>query len=162
MTKVCDVWIERGYRRNRTEIVEPKLMWREIMQPNLHDRRKLGFSTVNPYRVSLFALRRIFQVMPGADGGWEEITKNHPHQDKQVAATKSKPMANPNSVLLVRSSLGDDYVFEAACPEERDMIVHLWKMTTARLVSHAVSGNGEAMIKEYFNEEFIAGGIEGL
>ena len=68
-------------------------------------------------------------------------------------------MAKPNSLLLVRSSLAEDYLFEASCPEERDVIVHLLKMSTARLVSHAVSGNGDAMIKEYFNEEFVTGGM---
>ena len=54
--------------------------------------------------------------------------------------------------LVVRSSLGEDTIFEASCAEECHHIVHVWKMACARLVSHAVSGNGELMISEYFNE----------
>lgn len=69
------------------------------------------------------------------------------------------PMAKPNCLLIVRSSLGEDYMFEASCPEERDHIIHLLKMVTARLVSHAVVGNGDLMIHEYFNEELISGGM---
>ena len=68
-------------------------------------------------------------------------------------------MAKPDCLLVVRSSLGEDYIFEASCREERDHIVHLWKMATARLVSHAVVGNGDLMIREFFNEGFVEGGI---
>ena len=128
-------------------------MWRELSQPK--EKRQLGDSTIRPYRVSLFALRRIFQAANGAEA-WGEITKyRHP----QKPALAAPIFAKPNSLLLVRTSLGSDYVFEASCSEERDTIVHLWKMTTARLVSHAVSGNGDLMIKEFFNEEFISGGM---
>lgn len=126
-------------------------MWREISLPNSH--HQLGSSTIKPYRVSLFALRRIFQVAHGD----EDIIRP---RGKTLAKSSSTPtsMAKPNSLLLVRSSLAEDYLFEASCPEERDVIVHLLKMSTARLVSHAVSGNGDLMIKEYFNEEFVSGG----
>ncbi|KAL7554985.1 hypothetical protein ACHAWF_018630 [Thalassiosira exigua] len=152
--RMCEVWIERGYRRNRTEIVEPKLMWRELSQPNLHDKRQLGGSTIRPYRVSLFAVRRIFQV--GTGGRAEKIhVGGHPH--KREASLP--PMSKPDCLILVRSSLGEDYIFEASCPEERDHIAHLWKMATARLVSHAVVGNGDLMIEEFFHECFVAGGV---
>jgi hypothetical protein len=67
-------------------------------------------------------------------------------------------VTNPNSLLLIRSSLREDYIFEASCAEERDHIVHLLKIATARLVSHAVAGNGDLMIKEYFNEGNELGG----
>lgn len=127
-------------------------MWSEL---NLRGKHQLGGSAVRPYRVSLFALRRIFQVSNGPQG-WQQIQVDR-HPQKQAAL--APPMAKPNSLLLVRSSLGQDYVFEASCPEERDRIVHLWKITTARLVSHAVVGNGDLMIKEYFNEEFVSGGM---
>lgn len=158
----CEVWIERGYRRNHTEIVEPKFMWREVAQPNLQAKRRLSGSTIQPYRVSLFSIRRILRVTDGAEGSWEEMHMSHLHPQKQDmthSLPKTKPMAKPNSLILLRSSIGEDFVFEASCPEERDLIVHLWKMTTARLVSHAVSSNGEAMVKEYFNEDYISGGI---
>lgn len=124
-------------------------MWRELSQPNLHRKRQLGGSTIRPYRVSLFAIRRIFQVTNGAEG-WEEMNAGSRHQPTQASFA---PMVKQNCLLLVRSSLGEDYVFEASCPEERDHIVHLWKMVTARLVSHAVAGNGDLMIREFFNEE---------
>eukprot|EP00585_Thalassiosira_rotula_P017094 CAMPEP_0196192726 /NCGR_PEP_ID=MMETSP0911-20130528/49166_1 /TAXON_ID=49265 /ORGANISM="Thalassiosira rotula, Strain GSO102" /LENGTH=157 /DNA_ID=CAMNT_0041464929 /DNA_START=597 /DNA_END=1070 /DNA_ORIENTATION=- len=145
---MCDLWIERGYRHSRTEIVEPKLMW---SQPNLHEKRRMGGSTIRPYRVSLFAVRRIFQVDTCED--WEKMNKG-----SQMKAPPM-PIAKPNCLLVVRSSIGADYLFEASCPEERDHIVHLLKMTTARLVSHAVVGNGDTMVREFFNEDFVAGGV---
>ena len=141
---VCDLWIERGYRRNRTEIVEPKLMW---SQQNLNEKRQLGGSTIRPYRVSLFAIRRICQVATG-----EDLVKMNTGNQMQASLT---PMAKPNCLLVVRSSLGEDYLFEASCSQERDHIVHLIKMATARLVSHAVVGNSDLMIQEFFNEESV-------
>ena len=146
-TKLCDVWIERAYRYNSTEIVEPKLMWRELSQPKLREQRLLGGTTIHPYRVSLFALRRILPVSNGSRVG--EIVQ---HSQKQVSLVA---VTNPNSLFLIRSSLREDYMFEASCAEERDHIVHLLKLATARLVSHAVTGNGDLMIKEYFNEGYF-------
>ena len=164
---MCDAWIERGYRRNRTEIVEPKLMWRELSQPNLSERRQLGGSTIRPYRVSLFAVRRIFQV-GNSEEDWERMNAADSKMTQQQTGDKNviktslsslPPMAKLDCLLVVRSSLGEDYIFEASCREERDHIVHLWKMATARLVSHAVVGNGDLMIREFFNEGFVEGGI---
>mmetsp|Transcript_21387 Transcript_21387/g.38309 ORF Transcript_21387/g.38309 Transcript_21387/m.38309 type:complete len:161 (-) Transcript_21387:68-550(-) len=147
---MCDLWIERGCRHSRTEIVEPKLMW---SQTKLRDSRKLAGSTIRPYRVSLFAVRRIFQVDTCED--WEKMNEG--------SQMKAPPMliAKPNCLLVVRSSLGADYLFEASCPQERDHIVHLLKVVTARLVSHAVVGNGDLMVEEFFNEEYVAGGLDG-
>lgn len=151
--KACEVWIERGYRRNHTEIVEPKLMWRELSQPGLQ-QGVLTDSTMNPYRASLFAIRRIVPVADGDD--WQRMCF-----DDQTPCQMNawKPMAKPNCLIAVRSSVGQDYLFEASCPEERDRIVHLWKMTTARLVSHAVAGNICMMMEEFFNEAAISGGV---
>lgn len=146
-SKLCDVWIERGYRRNRTEIVEPKLMWRELSQPFLKEKRQLETSTIYPYQVNLFAVRRILQITNVSDG--EEVDMDR-HPQKHVL-----PLTKPNSLLLIRSSLDDDYIFEASCLAERDHIVHLLKLATARLVSHAVAGNSDLLIKEYFNNEQI-------
>ena len=153
--QLCEVWIERGYRRNRTEIVEPKLMWRKLSQPDLREKRQLAGSTIRPYRVSLFAIRRIFQFANGGVGR-EEMHLCSSHTQKQML---SSPLAKQNCLLLVRSSLGEDYVFEASCPEERDHVVHLLKITTARLVSHAAVGNGNGMVHEYFNEDYTEGGL---
>ena len=148
-TKLCDVWIERAYRYNSTEIVEPKLMWRELSQPKLREQRLLGGTTTHPYRVSLFALRRILTVANGSSVG-----ESAQHSQKQLSGA----VTNPNSLFLIRSSLREDYMFEASCAEERDHIVHLLKLATARLVSHAVSENGDLMIKEYFNEGYLLEG----
>ncbi len=65
-------------------------------------------------------------------------------------------LTNPNSLLLIRSSLQEDYIFEASSAEERDHIVHLLKMATARLVSHAMEKNGDLMIEEYFHEGYLS------
>ena len=151
--KACEVWIERGYCRNRNEFVEPKLMWRELTQPGLK-QGTLTESTMNPYRVSLFALRRIVPIIDGDD--WMRMSFDG---QRPSHLNDWKLMAKPNCLIAVRSSVGNDFLFEASCPEERDRIVHLWKMTTARLVSHAVVGNTEMMMKEYFNEAAIQGGL---
>lgn len=145
--KLCDVWIERGYRRNRTEIVEPKLMWRELPQPCLDDRRQLEVFTNTPHRVNLFSVRRILQIGNVSDG---EVIDMDRHPQKHVL-----PFTKPNSLLLIRSSLEEDFIFEASCLAERDHIVHLLKITTARLVSHAVAGNGDLLLKEFFNDEHV-------
>jgi hypothetical protein len=151
--KACEVWIERGYRRNHTEIVEPKLMWRELSQPGLQ-QGILTDSTINPYRASLFAIRRIIPVADGYD--WQRMSFD---DQRPCQMNAWKPMAKPHCLIAVRSSVGQDFLFEASCPEERDRIVHLWKMTTARLVSHAVTGNIQMMMQEFFNETAIEGGI---
>ena len=151
--KACEVWIERGYCRNRNEMVEPKLMWRELTQPGLKEGM-LTESTLNPYRASLFALRKIVPVVDGDD--WQRMS----FDGKKPCNTNAwKPMVKPNCLIAVRSSLGQDYLFEASCPEERDRIIHLWKMATARLVSHAVAGNIDMMMQEFFNEAAIRGGL---
>jgi len=123
-----ELWIERGYRRNRTEIVEPKLMWRDLYQPDLFNKRKLGGSALSPYRLSLFAIRRVAHVKDG--DGWDRLKMSVP-----------RPLlTDMNRLLVVRSSLGDDFIFESSCAEESVGIVHALKTVTARLVSHAVVG----------------------
>lgn len=77
IAKLCDVWIERGYRRNRTEIVEPKLMWRELPQPSVNDRRQLDIFTDTPHQVNLFSVRRILQIENVSDGEVIDIDR-HP------------------------------------------------------------------------------------
>ncbi|KAL7472504.1 hypothetical protein ACHAXS_012878 [Conticribra weissflogii] len=164
--KLCDVWIERGFRRNRNEIVEPKLMWSEVTQPHLQKTRYLGESTARPYRVSLLAVRRIVCVSIEGNQVSGPVTHNVNNTQQLMNPFPSGPRrplvptsAKPDCLILLRSSLGDDYFFEASCKEERDRIVHLWKMTTARLVSHAVVGDGEKMIEEFFNESRVSGGL---
>ena len=152
-SKACEVWIERGYFRNRGEIVEPKLMWRELTQSGLQ-QGILGGSTMNPYRISLFALRRIVPIIDGND--WQRKSFD---DQKSYQVNAWKPMVKPNCLIAVRSSVGQDYLFEASCQEERDRIIHLWKMTTARLVSHAMVGNSDMMMREFFNETVIQGGL---
>ncbi len=153
--RACEVWIERAYFRNHNEVVEPTLMWRELTQPGLKPGQgMLTESTLNPYRVSLFALRRIVPVADGDE--WQRMSFNG-QKPRDVNAWK--PMAKPNCLIAVRSSVGQEYLFEASCPEERDRIIHLWKMTTARLVSHSVMGNSAMMMREFFNEGAIKGGL---
>ncbi|KAL7483611.1 hypothetical protein ACHAW6_009259 [Cyclotella cf. meneghiniana] len=135
-TKLCNVWIERGYRRNHNQAVEPRLMWREV-RPALHDAASAHPSRYSvelnrPYSLSLLAIRRI--VAPDGIESCPPV------------------FAKPDCMLIVRSSLARDYYFEASGAEERDRTIHLWKMTTARLVSFAVMGNSESMAKEFFNE----------
>ena len=125
-SKTCNVWIERGYRRNVNQAVEPRLMWREVT--SAHSQ----FSDVRPFSLSLMAIRRIVPL-------------------EQMESCPSA-FVKPNCVLVVRSSVGKDFYFEASSCEERDRTIHLWKMVTARLVSYAVTQNSERMMNEFFNE----------
>lgn len=146
--KIVELWIERGYRRNRTEIVDPKLMWRDLHQPDLFNKRKLTGSALCPYRLSLFAIRRVTQVKN--EDGWDKLNMSLP----------CPLLTDLNRLLVVRSSLGDDFIFEASCAEESLRIVNSLKMVTARLVSHAVVGHGELMVNEFFNEAYVKGGVQ--
>jgi hypothetical protein len=101
-------------------------MWREVT--SAHSQ----FLDVRPFSLSLLAIRRIVP----------------PEQTDSCPFAFSKP----NCMLVVRSSVGKDYYFEASSYEERDRTIHLWKMVTARLVSYAVTQNSEGMMNEFFNE----------
>ncbi len=122
-------------------------MWRELPQPSMNDRRQLDIFTDPPHQVNLFSVRRILQIKNVFDG---EVIDMDCHPQKHVL-----PCTKPNSLLLIRSSLNEDFIFEASCLAERDHIVHLLKIATARLVSHAVAGNGDLLLKEFFNDEHV-------
>lgn len=124
--KPCNVWIERGYRRNVNQAVEPRLMWREAKVHTTYTELM-----ERPNSLSLLAIRRI---VPG----------------EQVA--ESFIFTKANCMIIVKSSLGKDYWFEAASTSARDEVLHLWKMTTARLVSYAATQNTDQMVEEFFNE----------
>lgn len=141
-------------------------MWSEVTPPHLQKSHFLGESNARPYRVSLLAVRRIVCVSIDESlvgGSITESTSNSQQRINSFPMGLRRPLiptsAKPDCLILLRSSLGDDYFFEASCKEERDRIVHLWKMTTARLVSHAVVGDGERMIEEFFNESRVSGGL---
>ncbi|EJK73935.1 hypothetical protein THAOC_04419 [Thalassiosira oceanica] len=126
--KIVELWIERGYRRNRTEIVEPQLMWSNLYQPDLFNKRKLTGSALCPYRLSLFAIRRVTQIED--IDSWDRLKMSVP-----------RPLSTDlNQLLVVRSRLGDDFIFEASCAEESLHIVNSLKIVSARLMSHAVVG----------------------
>lgn len=122
-------------------------MWREIPQPIVKDSRQLELFSHTPFKVNLFSVRRILQLDNVSDG---EVIDMDRHPQKHIL-----PFTKPNSLLLIRSSLDEDFIFEASCLAERDYIVHLMKIATARLVSHAVAGNGDMLLKEFFNDEHV-------
>ena len=84
-----------------------------------------------PNSISLLAIRRI---VPG-----EQVAES-------FIFTKSHCM------IVVKTSVGKDYYFEAFTSTERDNILPLWKITTARLVSYAATESTEQMMTEFFNE----------
>jgi hypothetical protein len=101
-------------------------MWRETK-----DHTSYAELMERPNSLNLLAIRRI---VPG----------------EQVA--ESFIFTRSNCMVIVKSSLGKDYCFEASSTVERDQIIHLWKMTTARLVSYAATQNTDQMVEEFFNE----------
>lgn len=101
-------------------------MWREVKAHTTYTELM-----ERPNSLSLLAIRRI---IPG-----EQVAES-------FIFTKSSCM------IVVKSSLGKDYWFEASSATERDHISHLWKMTTARLVAYAATQSTEQMVNEFFNE----------
>lgn len=108
------------------QAVEPRLMWREAKAHTTYTELM-----ERPNSLSLLAIRRI---VPG----------------EQVA--ESFIFTKANCMIIVKSSLGKDYCFEATSTFVRDEVIHSWKITTARLVSYAATQNTEQMIEEFFNE----------
>lgn len=104
-------------------------MWKEIKSS--HNTNYTELIEQRPNSLSLLAIRRI---MPGE------------------LVAESFIFSKSNHMIVVKSSLGRDYYFEASYSAERDHILHLWKMTTARLVSYAATQSTEQMMQEFFNE----------
>lgn len=130
-SRTVQVWFERGNRIHHSDIVEPKLMWRDAYHPELSSSRRLNTSTLNgPHQVCLLSICRVLDA------------KNL-DRDKYPFAMKS-------CSFLIKTSDDEEYLFEAESQNKRDELVHSWKLVIARLASIAVVGDGEGMVGEFF------------
>lgn len=130
-SRTVQVWFERGNRVHQSEIVEPKLMWRDAYHPELSSYRRLNESTVNgPHQVCLLSISRVLAL-------------------NNIDRTKY-PFAKKVCSFMIKTSDDEEYLFEAPNQTKRDQIVHSWKLVVARLASQAVVGDGEGMVGEFF------------
>lgn len=129
-----EAWVERGSLVNYGYVVvEPKIMWRQVYQPQLASSRKLNESCATPYKVRVLNACRIV-----------EATEAEPlDRDKY-------PMARTACSFFLRTCMGEEYLFEAASVEERDAVVHRWKLVVARLAALAVMEDMDRMALEFF------------
>eukprot|EP00522_Entomoneis_paludosa_P018866 CAMPEP_0172442350 /NCGR_PEP_ID=MMETSP1065-20121228/2808_1 /TAXON_ID=265537 /ORGANISM="Amphiprora paludosa, Strain CCMP125" /LENGTH=607 /DNA_ID=CAMNT_0013192187 /DNA_START=317 /DNA_END=2140 /DNA_ORIENTATION=+ len=126
-----NVWIERGTLIEfNTVMLEPNLMWRETFHPELESKRKLNASSQKPHCVRLLNLCRVLS---------EGI-------DRSIY-----PLVRPTHSVLIKTSDGQEYLFEANSQDERDELVRRWKLTTARFATLAVLEDLETICKEFFS-----------
>lgn len=111
---VCiKAWIERGTLVQSSNLMlEPNLMWREAYQGDL-DKHKLNISSQKPFSVRLLNLCRILEAPANLD-------------------RSIYPLARISCSFLVRTSQEQEFLFEAASPQERDEVVSRWKICVAR------------------------------
>ena len=130
-SRTVQVWFERGNRIHRSDIVEPKLMWRDAYHPELSSFRRLNESTIHgPHQVCLLSICRVL--------------------DAKNLDRYKYPFAKKSCSFIIKTSDNDEYLFEAEDENKRDRIVHSWKLVIARLASIAVVGDGEGMVGEFF------------
>mmetsp|Transcript_22939 Transcript_22939/g.32325 ORF Transcript_22939/g.32325 Transcript_22939/m.32325 type:complete len:626 (+) Transcript_22939:91-1968(+) len=131
--RCVSLWFERGNRLRQSEIVEPKLMWRDVYHPDLASRKKLNLSSTQcPYSVCLLSVCRIIET------------------SVQELDRKKYPLAKKSCSFIIRTCEDQEFLFQAQDENERDRIVYMWKLVVARLASQAVVGNGEGMLDEFF------------
>jgi hypothetical protein len=129
---VCiNAWIERGTLVQSSNLMlEPNLMWREAYQGDL-DKRKLNVSSQKPFSVRLLNLCRVLEAPANLD-------------------RSIYPLARISCSFLVRTSQDQEFLFEAASPQERDEVVSRWKICVARFATLAVLEDMVAITQEFF------------
>jgi hypothetical protein len=131
---VCiNAWIERGTLVQSSNLMlEPNLMWREAYQGDLDGKRKLNSSSQKPFSVRLLNLCRILEAPANLD-------------------RSIYPLARISCSFLVRTSHDEEFLFEAASPQQRDEVLCRWKICVARFATLAVLEDMEAITHEFFS-----------
>ena len=126
------IWIERGTLiEMNTVMLEPNLMWRETFHPELETKRKLNKSSQKPHYIRLLNLCRVLTP--------DSLDKSR------------YPLVRPACGILIRTSDGQEHVFETKTREEREDLVRRWKLTTARFATLAVLEDLETICREFFS-----------
>jgi hypothetical protein len=113
-------------------MLEPNLMWREAYQGDLTDKRKLNSSSQKPFSVRLLNLCRILEAPANLD-------------------RSIYPLARISCSFLVRTSSDEEFLFEAASPQQRDEVLCRWKICVARFATLAVLEDMDAITREFFS-----------
>jgi hypothetical protein len=128
-----NAWIERGTLVQSSNLMlEPNLMWREAYQGDLTDKRKLNSSSQKPFSVRLLNLCRILEAPANLD-------------------RSIYPLARISCSFLVRTSSDEEFLFEAASPQQRDEVLCRWKICVARFATLAVLEDMDAITREFFS-----------
>jgi hypothetical protein len=128
-----NAWIERGTLVQSSNLMlEPNLMWREAYQGDLTGKRKLNSSSQKPFSVRLLNLCRILEAPANLD-------------------RSIYPLARIPCSFLVRTSSDEEFLFEAASPQQRDEVLCRWKICVARFATLAVLEDMEAITHEFFS-----------
>jgi hypothetical protein len=133
-----NIWIERGTVIPLSgAVIEPLLMWRDVYQPELTDRRKLNQSTQKPWSIRLLDTCRISNV-----------------QDNLNRSTY--PLARKNCSFFLRTCTGQELLLEASSQEERDNLCQRLKLAVARFASLAVTEDIDQISKEFFHSKSLS------
>jgi hypothetical protein len=109
-------------------VVEPTLMWRDAYQPQLQKHR-LNASSQNPWSMRLLNTCRIST----------DVDKH------------KYPLARPSQSLTILTCEGQEFLLEAASPQECQMVCERWKLAVARFASLAVTEDIDAIAAEFFH-----------
>mmetsp|Transcript_2523 Transcript_2523/g.3380 ORF Transcript_2523/g.3380 Transcript_2523/m.3380 type:complete len:864 (-) Transcript_2523:178-2769(-) len=136
-TPVCvQAWFEMGSRLP-SKLIQPKFMWRVAYQPDLHHKKKLHPSCVNPDSVELLNIIRV--IVPTT-------------LDRSLY-----PFAKLKHSFWIVSNDQERYLFEANSQKGRDTFVLGLKLVIARLASKIIVGN-----EDVFDEFFTPWGGGGI
>ena len=129
--RTVHAWIERGTLiEMNTVMLEPNLMWREAFHPELNSKRRLNASSQKPHFIRLLNLCRVLV---------DDI-------DQSIY-----PLVRPSCCVLIRTSDGQEHLFETRNKVERNELVRRWKLTTARFATLAVLEDLETICREFFS-----------
>jgi len=120
------VWCEMGTRL-KSKVIQPKLMWQESYEPELHQNRRLALACQS---IDLLTIVRI-------------LKPTYLDRDEY-------PFAIPDHSFLVHSLDGDVFLFETENTIERDLFVGGLKLAVARLASMIIVSD-DAMFYEFFS-----------
>jgi hypothetical protein len=129
------VWIEPGtIIQNRSVMVEPSLMWRCLSLTETAATKKALIPSSNPMSLRLLQIGRVRPVTTGS-------------------GTDVPAMCRMSTSLVVRTIFHETFYFQASTIQERDSIVHQWKVTIARLATLAVLEDTTSLINEFFLDQ---------
>jgi hypothetical protein len=119
-------------------VVEPTLKWRDAYQPQLQ-KHKLNASSQNPWSMRLLNTCRISST----------------DVDRQ-----QYPLARPSQSLTILTCEGQEFLLEAASPQECQTVCERWKLAVARFASLAVTEDIDAIAEEFFHPAVPIGPCE--